>query len=249
MDSNETKVYIALLIAAGIVAIVFIYFVIIIIRQQRKNLVLYREKVRAEITTLENERKRLVADLHDELGPLLSIAKLQINSINSSNEEDVQLINTASQHIESVLHKMWEISNNLMPQVLSRKGLVPALKEFTNLVNNTQPIVFSLDTPSEISVSKEREVHIYRIVQEMAHNALKHSSARSVNIRLDEPPGKLIVEVADDGKGFDYEKMVHEGAGLGLKNLLSRVELLQGELFIQTATGKGTKYTVEILNS
>lgn len=248
MDPHETKIYLALLIAGGVVGIIIIYFVITIIRQQRKNLELYKEKVKAEITTLENERKRLVADLHDELGPLLSIAKLQINSLNSTNEEDLQLVSTASRHIDSVLHKMWEIANNLMPQVLSRKGLIPALKEFTNLLNSTQPIQFTLEAPTEMAMGKEKEIHIYRVIQEIAHNALKHSHASTVQIQIREIPGKIIIEMADDGVGFDYTHMVHEGAGLGLKNLLSRIELLQGELFIDTAPGKGTRYTAEMTN-
>src|SRR5262245_19620588 len=130
MDPNETKIYTVILIAGGVLGIILVYFIINIIRQQRRNLSLHNEKIQAEITTLENERKRIASDLHDDLGPLLSAVKLQINSVEVPDGEDQELIEKSSLYIDAILTRIREISNNLMPQVLSRKGLVIALREF-----------------------------------------------------------------------------------------------------------------------
>jgi signal transduction histidine kinase len=145
---------------------------------------------------------------------------------------------------------MWEIANNLMPQVLSRKGLLPALKEFTALLNSTQNIAFYFNDYSEgFFLDKEKEIHIYRIVQEISHNAIKHSGAHQVHLSIATRRDKLIIDVKDDGIGFNYTTMLNEGSGLGLKNLISRVELLHGEFYIDSALGKGTHYTIEIPNT
>jgi len=79
MDPEETKIYIAVLIAAAVIAVILIYFIYTILKQQRKNLTLHKEKIQAEIVTLEHERKRIASDLHDELGPLLSSVRMQIS--------------------------------------------------------------------------------------------------------------------------------------------------------------------------
>jgi len=104
MDTQETKVYIAALIAAGVLGVILIYFIITMIRQQRKTQRLNLEKIEAEIRTLEKERKRIASDLHDDLGPLLSAIKFKINSVDLTHEDDKMMIEHASQHIDDTLN-------------------------------------------------------------------------------------------------------------------------------------------------
>src|SRR5215510_13650786 len=113
MDTPEQEFYQRLQIIVAIVGIVLLYFVITIIRYQRRSLRLHKEKIQAEIDTLENERKRIASDLHDELGPILSAVKLQINNLESDNEGDKKLIEKSSQHIDTIIARLREISNNL----------------------------------------------------------------------------------------------------------------------------------------
>src|SRR5438552_12891415 len=96
MYTIEAKIYATILIATGVLAIILVYFVVNIIRQQRKNLILQKEKIQAEITTLEKERRRIATDLHDDLGPLLSAVKLQINSVEVPDADDKELIERSS---------------------------------------------------------------------------------------------------------------------------------------------------------
>ncbi len=140
MHTTETKIYTTILIAAGVLGIILVYFVINIIRQQRKNLIFQKGKIQAEITTLENERRRIASDLHDDLGPLLSAVKLQINSVEVPDEEDRELIERSGMYIDNILSRIREISNNLMPQALSRKGLIIALQEFIDNHHTGAPL-------------------------------------------------------------------------------------------------------------
>ena len=88
MDTQEKELYQSILIVVGVVGIILLYFIITIIRYQRRSLKLHKEKIQAEIDTLEKERRRIASDLHDELGPLLSAVKLQINSLNTTDPDD-----------------------------------------------------------------------------------------------------------------------------------------------------------------
>lgn len=247
MDSNETKIYTVILIAGGVLGIILIYFIINIIRQQRRNLSLHNEKIQAEITTLEDERKRIASDLHDDLGPLLSAVKLQINSVEVPDDEDRELIEKSSLYIDAILTRIREISNNLMPQVLSRKGLVIALKEFIDNLTFGHPFDIQFVCNDDISLESNKEIHVYRIILEIIHNAIKHSQASKLSIFINkENNNRLVIQVTDNGSGFEYSTISKSSIGHGLKNILSRVEILKGELFVDTQPQQGTKYTIEM---
>jgi signal transduction histidine kinase len=247
MDPNETKIYSVILIAGAVLGIILVYFIINIIRQQRKNLSLHNEKIQAEITTLENERKRIASDLHDDLGPLLSAVKLQINSVEVPDREDMELIERSSLYIDAILTRIREISNNLMPQVLSRKGLVIALKEFIDNLTFAHPFDIQFTCNDEITLESNKEIHVYRIILEIIHNAIKHSQASQLVIFIGiQNNHTLVVQVTDNGSGFEYETISKSSIGHGLKNILSRVEILGGDLFVDTRPRQGTKYTIEM---
>ena len=183
MDSHETKIYTAILIAAGILGIIVIYFIITIIQNQRRHVKMQQENLFVEITTLENERKRIVSDLHDELGPLLSVVKFQVSRLETRKKEDLELIGKASANLDDILQRMREICNHLMPQVLIRKGLLMAIKEFISDLDNKTPIKMKF-TYDKTDIPAEAEVHIYRILQEIVHNAIKHSEADCMSIDI-----------------------------------------------------------------
>src|SRR6478609_1946704 len=113
MDTPEKEYYDSLIAVVIIVGIVISYFIISAIRYQRRSLRLHKERIRAEIDTLENERKRIAADLHDELGPLLSSVKLQINSRETTDPADLLVVEKTSRYIDSIITKLREISNDL----------------------------------------------------------------------------------------------------------------------------------------
>jgi signal transduction histidine kinase len=248
MDTHETKIYTAILIAAGVLGIILVYFIITIIRHQRQNFQLHKEKVQAEIFTLENERKRIVADLHDELGPLLSTVKLHINSLETQIPDDHMLIDRAGEHIDNIILRIREISNNLMPQVLIRKGLIEAIQEFVNNIRVNTGLTIQFTYEDNLTLDKQNDIHIYRMIQEIIHNSIKHADASVIALSIKHLNKKIILMAADNGKGFDYHHITKESSGLGLKNIMSRVEILKGELYIDSGSEKGTYFTIELPN-
>jgi two-component system, NarL family, sensor kinase len=246
MPSKETEFYQGILIVALLVGIILIYFVIVAITYHRRSMRLHKEKIQAEIDTLENERKRIAADLHDELGPLLSAVKLQINNLETSHPEDKLMISKSSTHIDSIIKKLREISNNLLPNTLVRKGLQRAIEEFTENTKETHKLQIKFICEQELHLNSNMEINLYRMIQEIVHNTVKHAKADWLILKLSMDNDRLFLMTSDNGAGFDFFAMRRDNSGLGLRNLQSRAEVMGGELSCNSEPGKGTTYTIEI---
>lgn len=246
MDAQETNIYHAILITSLVLGIIIIFFIISLTRHQRKNLELHRLNILAELTTLERERSRIAADLHDDLGPMLSAVKMKMNSFELSDKEDLIQMEKTNHHIDEILSRIRDISFDLMPNSLIRKGLVSALKEFVTYLNNGNETKFNFEHEGNIEVNEYKAVNIYRIVQETAHNAIKHASASSFKIKLKVVNKVLLLTISDDGIGFEHEKESLDTTGFGLRSLASRTEVIGGQMYLDSSPGKGTIYNFEI---
>lgn len=245
MDAQETSLYTAILIASIIIGIIIIYFVVSIITQQRRNLELHKRNILTEITALEKERARIAADLHDELGPLLSAVKMKINSFELADEDDQEEIAKTNQHIDSMVKRVREISFDLMPSALIRKGLIVAIKEFADYIMKSHALHIEVRATESLSLPEQKAVNLYRIIQEVIHNTLKHAKASQLVIDLHTEKNKLVLKMQDDGIGFNPDAL-DKNTGLGLRSLLSRTEIMNGTMYLDTKKGDGTSFTFEI---
>ncbi|HEV3326445.1 MAG TPA: histidine kinase [Puia sp.] len=241
----ENIVYTTVLVSL-IIAIIIVYFFVSIIRYHRRYMKLQREKIFAEITIRENERKRIAGDLHDSLGPLLSAVKLNISSVDIEVPADREILEKTAGYLDEIIGSMRRISHDLLPSTLERKGLLEAVREFIQQVKNKQSVDIQLYIVKEIRVPKDKEIHIFRMVQEIVHNTIKHAQARNLQIGFSEENGYLLCLTKDDGKGFDREKALTSSQGLGLRSLESRCEILNGILTLESSPGLGTNYFIKI---
>lgn len=246
MDAQETSIYHAIIITSVVIGIIIVFFIYSLIRHQRKNLELHRMNILAEITVLEKERARIASDLHDELGPLLAAVRMKINSFELVNEDDQLQVELTSGHIDAMLMRVREISLDLMPGSLIRKGLIVAIKEFIDYLNQGNEIQFIFRCEKDFPVNEQKAINIYRMVQELAHNAIKHSGASSFSVSIEQVKKMILITVSDDGSGFDYESAAAGTMGFGLRGLLSRTEIIGGQMFLESKPGKGTTYNFEI---
>ena len=242
MDAQQTALFNAIMIAGTIIAVIIIYFIISIIGHQRRNQQLYKSKILAEVTTLEKERGRVAADLHDELGPLLASVKFKIGSLDIM-PRDEGTINKVHDNLNELIIRIRGIANDLVPHTLLRKGLTVAIQE---AVQDQLMLKVQFDHSDIPPLPQEKAVNLFRIFQEIMHNTLKHAEATELRIELKVSGGSLVMLTEDNGKGFDYVAQSNEPTGLGLRNLLSRTEILGGSMYIDSKTGKGTRYTFEI---
>jgi two-component system, NarL family, sensor kinase len=245
MDEKEARFYTAILIVCAVVGVIIAYFIVSIIRQQRRTVRLYKQSLLTEITTLEKERSRMASDLHDEVGPLLSAIKLRIGSLDIHGEEDEEEVRKTETQIDTLIKRMREISFDLMPTSLTRKGLAAALNEFIEYCSKSNVLKISFKYV-DIQLTQLQSINLYRIVQEIIHNTIKHAEALELLIELKKEKNKIVLATKDNGKGFDYEEKSGEAKGLGLQNLLRRSEIIGGKMFFESKKGKGTTYIFEI---
>jgi signal transduction histidine kinase len=242
----ENKILYITILVSLIIAIIIIYFFVSIIRYHRRYMKLQREKIFAEITIRENERRRIANDLHDSLGPLLSAVKLNISSVDVGMPADRVILDKTAGYLDEIISSMRRISHDLLPSTLERKGLLEAVREFIHQVNNKQSVNIQLYIVKEIQVPKDKEIHIFRMVQEIVHNTIKHAQAKNLQIGFSEENGHLLCLTKDDGKGFDREKALTVSQGLGLRSLESRCEILNGILTLESSPDSGTNYFIKI---
>ncbi|RLD60085.1 MAG: hypothetical protein DRJ05_05300 [Bacteroidetes bacterium] len=194
----------------------------------------------------ENERSRMAKDLHDGLGGLLSSVKLHFNNTRTENKNLQQSadFNKALELLDTTSSEARKIAHNLMPEALKKFGLIDALRDFCNNISSSA--ILNIDFQSynmDKRLTDAKEIMIYRIVQELVNNIVKHAKASEAIVQLMCNDERLYLTVEDNGTGFDPEKIKMNSAGMS--NIRSRVDFLNGSLEIDSSPGKGT--TVNII--
>ncbi len=198
----------------------------------------------------EDERSRLAKDLHDGLGGLLSGVKLQLGAMKGNlilSEEHGRTFNNALLKLDESISEMRRVAHNMMPEALMKLGLQQALQDYCDGLSASQE--FKINTEFyglEKRMNPSTEIVIYRIVQELVNNAVKHSGASSILAQVMRDKNLLTITVEDNGKGFDIND-IEFVKGTGLKNIHSRVDYLKGQLDIKSTTGKGTSVHIDCI--
>ena len=249
MYTNETKIYIILIVSAISLVIILIAFFISLLWHHKNNAKLYQQKIKAELFAREEERQRISKDLHDDLGANLSAVKLYLSNISSiSSYENIQL-DKAIKYVQESLDTIHQITNDLYPSSIDRNGLLASIQDFTNKVNAANTIEISLTASLENidnQIDSKYRIHIYRTIKEIIQNTIKHSESTKLKIDLKNNNRHLFITTIDNGKGFDYDFILEQTEGNGLRNIINRIELIGGEIFIETGNGKGVIYTIQI---
>ncbi len=247
MHSDETKIYPAIFIATFVLAVILILFIVSLLRQRKKMSLLHHEKINAEISTLERERLRMARDLHDEVAVVLSVSKLKLSCIENISAVNEGLLNKAMNNIDDAMVKIREILDDLMPGTFVRKGLIAALKELFDTINESKKISIEYEIQNDfLSLPEDLQLHLYRAIQEIIHNSIKHSRGSAIKFNLIEENSCLKIFIADNGVGFNQQKTLRKRTGLGLSNIVSRIEMLKGNIYLDSTEEKGVIYNLEI---
>lgn len=203
----------------------------------------------AIIQTEEKERKRFAKDLHDGLGPLLSTVKMSVSAVlqSNKNEQNENILNNTHLVINEAISSIKEISNNLSPHILTNFGLVSALNNFTNKLNQTGTIKINIST----NIDDERfdsntEIVLYRTACELINNTLKHASAENIEIDVSRHIKTLTVQYTDDGIGIDTELLEKRTEGMGIKNISSRIKSINGVFVLNSSPNEGLSALIKV---
>jgi len=207
----------------------------------------------ASIKMQEEERQRLAADLHDDAGPLLATARLYLNEnlVNQDKVNQLQSIFQARQIIDDTIQLIRNISHDLMPPTLKNFGLESAINDLFQKISGSGTINASQRFHDyKDRMKTEKELLIFRIVQELINNILKHSNSSFIHLTQNVHADKFYLRIHHDGRGIvqsDFEKLNKSNIGLGLKNISSRIRLLQGEIvFEKDISQTYYKVTIEV---
>jgi signal transduction histidine kinase len=249
MDELNLKITIVGLVGFAVLTLLVILFVITIIRNHRIKVNIERDQILKDIQLLEKERSRIAADLHDELGSLISAIKINLECLDTSeNPENIAILEKTGTYIDTTMQKIREISNNLMPKILEQNGIIAAVTDFINMIDAKSKvnIKFSHDLMDESSIPEEYKPHLFRIIQELLNNAVKHAKANQILIQIVLKNQNLIMTIKDNGIGFDENIDITKIKSDGLRNIIRRAELINGKIILESQINIGTNYTIEI---
>ena len=218
-----------------------------IARLNRQRQLLNKRILTAVLRTEEKSRSHFSKELHDGLGPLLSSAKMSLSAIRRENlpADQQEIIGNTTYVIEEAIRSLREISNNLSPQVLNDFGLARGIQNFINRNSSVDEVKIRFTTNLRAErFDTDVEVIMYRIVCELINNSLKHSGCSEINLSLSKSGNLLSLDYSDNGKGFDPEAMTD--CGMGLSNIASRINSLNGTFDIASAKGRGMRAKVQV---
>ena len=206
-----------------------------------------REMIQSIIVTQEKERMRIAQDLHDDISSKLNVINLNANLLKDgelSKEEYIIVNDSILDATDKTLESARKIAHNLLPPILDKFGLKDAIEELADSFNNSRKINinYTINYKNK-QLPTQSELHFFRITQELINNSVRHGKAKNSTINISSKNNKIHFNYTDDGVGFNLKNALFK-KGIGMKNIESRVALLQGKYSIKTSENKGFEISI-----
>ena len=218
------------------------------LREQQQN-----QLIEAAVRSEEQERHRIAETLHDEVGAILSSSKLHLLAIKGEHldEKEKKLHEKGNELLDEAIKKVRGISHNLHSSILKEFGLNEAIIHFVNKITQGTLIKATTSLDDQYTTQNpENDISIYRMVQELINNIIKHANASQLVVSSQYENNKLNITLFHNGSGLSqqqFEELRYKKEGLGLKNIQNRIILLQGSIYFETsAEGSNIKIQVPV---
>jgi two-component system NarL family sensor kinase len=210
------------------------------LRQQNLETEYQQKMLLAALESQENERQRLAGDLHDSIGAMLSAIRISMLTAAKNENANAEGFQQVKIMIDETIDSVRRISRDLMPSTLQKFGLSQAIHEMCNQYANASGMnIEFIQHGTEQPIDKSKQIMLFRIIQELLNNAMKHSKASVITVSINWSE-LLITTVEDDGVGFNFEELKLSAKGLGLFNMQNRAKMLGGTLQYESNRVKGT---------
>lgn len=241
LSKDEFIFLITVFVLSALTLILFFIVVLYVnvkIRKQKEI-----EKLEAVLRTQESERQRISEDLHDDIGPMLSAIKLQVNSINHISADEVaSTVNDTTLNLDRVIGEVRRIVRNISPFNIESDGLVATIENFRSTIQKSNKICFVFEHEGMATrFTPVVELNIYRIVHELINNSLKHSNCTEITVVLKRYSKKSVLMYIDNGN-VNISKLSADG--MGMKNINNRVSLLNGKMSGKKDFSNGAFYYI-----
>jgi signal transduction histidine kinase len=186
-------------------------------------------------------------EIHDNVGQILSLAKVQINIMNESENINKELLDQVKENVGKAMSDLRDIAKSLSSERIKTVGIYETVANEADRINKSGVIevVISMQG-NEQKMNDQKKLILFRIIQESLQNSIKHADAAKIDILFNYLPGTLHVSIKDDGKGFDMNDISKKNSGLGLSNIKTRALLTGGTSFITSELNKGTIININI---
>jgi len=241
--NTAMAIYISLTAIAGLALVMLLVYRI----QRIKARYGEEQKIsRAMFDSEQNERARIARDLHDSIGQMLSVIKMQVSQVEAP-EGGKEHVRRALGLVDTTIQEVRHISHNLLPEGLNF-GLVRALEEMATRINGAGGPAFLMELSDDIRshpFTEQSAFSVYRIIQEITGNMLHHAAATQIRLEMYQKDAAVVISLSDNGKGFDPAAVAGSG-GIGWKNIRVRVQFLNGTMQLHAAPATGTQVIITI---
>jgi len=202
-----------------------------------------KRELAVAIRTLESDRKRIAQDLHDDICSKLNVISLNCHLLKIPNlppKEIEEITKNIIEYTSKALNSSKKMTHSLLPPVLDKFGLHAGIEELCALLIDKETVDIHYENNLKFDFKEnENHIHVYRILQELFANSIEHGKASSISVFFDEIDGKRICRYSDNGIGFDLNELENH-KGIGMRNVVSRVAVLEGNLSIESQMNSGT---------
>jgi signal transduction histidine kinase len=253
LDKTRIQIFVLAFVLVAVVVFGYLFYNRYKLKQRQKldAEIIHQQALRTKaiIEAEERERVRIAKDLHDGVGQQVSAVKMNLSAF----EEYVQpgaaskdRYNILLNLVDDAVREVRAVSHNMMPNALLRFGLATAVREFIDKISVTGLLKCNLEVVGmDERLDSNVETVLYRVLQECVNNIIKHADAKTISIQLVRHEQSLMLMIEDDGNGFDATQ-VDRFAGIGIKNIISRVQFLNGTVDFDAHIGRGTIVVVEV---
>lgn len=203
-------------------------------------------QVLKEMSLIEEERKRISIDLHDDIGTTLASVRMDLENILVGIPGNTRIIKSIG-YIEDTRQRIRQIAYNLMPGILLSRGLCAAIQDLADEAESVKNVKIHFNNDcDDRNFDPAKCIMVFRVIQEIISNALKHSGASQIVITCSGRNRQLTLEIRDNGKGFDPGFHNPLEKHLGLQNIQTRLDLLHALYALHSTPGEGTRYDIQI---
>ncbi len=235
MGTQERAIFVAFSLVAVFLVMLLSFFFLSLFKQNRKYRRLQTEKLNAEINATEIERNLIATELHNDIGPYLSSIKMRLNLLE------------VKAALDKCVDQVRGMAKSLAPLAIFHIALIDALKQYIAQVSFDKALKIHLIEKELPVLNQDQSNQLYRILQEIILNTVKHAHATELNIEFSKVDNHLLIRTADNGIGYDtYAIRENHKMGLGLLGIQSRIEYLHGTMVASDEIEKGTRYNIRI---
>jgi two-component system, NarL family, sensor kinase len=239
-------------ISMFMILILFFYFSrkkVVQVEIEKKNLELHHQKelLNSVLITQEEERKRIAQDLHDDISSKLNVVSLNsqlLKTPNLNESEQIEITNNIIELTQKALEESRRIAHDLLPPVLEKFGLHAGIEELVEEFNSTKSVKVVYENQIDFeSYPIEKHLHIFRILQELLNNSIRHGKATKISIQFTTFGEQKTCTYIDNGVGFNNTAF-QQSKGLGMKNIESRINFLKGNFSFDSRPNEGVKMVI-----